>query len=434
MHRYGIVGLLLAAALGLPGCGVLHSEARNKQGDELKASYAKVDLTEHLATSRKNRSALLDEQLKLEDENWRQYGLSHAHLAATNWKVRDLKFSINERMVEIVGVGFSYQSVLAAKTAPERAEVPAGGEYGGVRDELNRLQATQEAVIREKKCAEKAVKDASAEYSELLKDLSKSPEHAKKLDAARQKLTNALGKLDKLESAVGREFTSSAKVEGLSEFLATYDSVRAGKGAADGSNRAAIAIALFPEIQDQIDKAFLDAQSPRLLPLVLAKQVEQVKLSAAQRDLARVETTLGLKQQQLNALWAQIDLLNRALKGLGSLRDDQPLRPLLLPAKTGQTLSDTEISSRMQAWRPLALYLNAQIHVRAKQNKLQHQIIALGYEEPLSLAESNIQTWKALLDPSVELLSMYGASGLKAQDIQGLVNALALAVIAIGVN
>ena len=70
----------------------------------------------------------------------------------------------------------------------------------------------------------------------------------------------------------------------------------------------------------------------------------------------------------------------------------------------------------------------------SQQNKIQHQIIALGYEEPLTQAESGLQQWKALLDPSVELLGLYGAAGLKAKDIQDFLNTLALLWIAAKVN
>jgi hypothetical protein len=425
---------LLATALCLTGCSTLYSETRNKQGEDLKAAYAKVDLTAPVAASRKNLNALLDEQLKLEDELWHHYGTTQAHLAATDWTIGDFRNAIKTRSAEIAGDGVDYSALVGKKDEAERLAMAGPGEYRASRQKHQELQAAQVAARAAVAAAKQAVEVASADYEKLLKELSKEPENAKKVDAAKKKLDDAVGNLTKLQTGVGQEFLSSARLEGLNEFLATYESIRAGKGAPEGSNKLAIALALFPDIQDQVEKVRLDGEKPRLLPFVMAKQVEQAKLAAAKRNVARLDTTIRLQNQHADTLFDQLNTLDTAKQGLAGLSDNMALRDLLRPLKPGQEPSKAALDDRIKAWRTLALYLRAQDNLRAQQNKIQHQIIALGYEEPLTHAESGLQQWKALLDPSVELLGLYGAAGLKAKDIQDFLNTLALLWIAAKVN
>jgi hypothetical protein len=432
----------LAAAfsvLCLEGCGTLYSEARDKQGEELKAAYAKVDLTAMIAGSRKNLVALLDEQLKLEDELWHQYGVTRAHLAATDWTAGKFRDNLKIRIAEIAGLGIDYSAVVKAKTLETQRTVTVGGEFKTARDELVRKEGELRRAREAVNTAETEAKTASEKYAALLKQTTTDPDHAKKVDEAKVSLKEKVDKLSKLQTGVGREFVSSAKVEALNEFLTTYDDIRAGKGAPVGSNRFAIALALFPDIADQVEKAQREADKPRLLALVMAKQVEQAKLAAARRDVARTEAQIELQKQRLAVIHEQLEDLNSALLGLGDakvggLPDSQPLHILLQPLKEGQALTPDVINPRIKAWRPLAIYLRADVNLRAKQNKLQYQIIALAYEEPLIYAESGLQQWKALLDPSVELLGAYGAAGLKAKDVQDFLNTLALLWIAAKVN
>ena len=424
----------LATALCLTGCGTLYSETRNKQGEDLKAAYAKVDLTAPVAASRKNLNALLDEQLKLEDELWHHYGTTQAHLATTDWTIGDFRNTIKTRSAEIAGHGVDDSALVGKNDEAERLAMAGPGEYRASRQKHQELQAAQVAAKAAVAAAKQAVEAASADYEKRLKELSKEPENAKKVDAAKKKLDDAVGKLTKLQTAVGQEFLSSARLEKLNEFLATYESIRAGKGAPEGSNKLAIALALFPDIQDQVEKAGLEGEKPRLLPFVMAKQVEQAKLAAAKRNVARLDTTIRLQKQHADTLFDQLNTLDTAKQGLAGLSDNMALRNLLRPLKPGQEPSKAALDDRIKAWRTLALYIRAQDNLRAQQNKIQHQIIALGYEEPLTQAESGLQQWKALLDPSVELLGLYGAAGLKAKDIQDFLNTLALLWIAAKVN
>ncbi|HEY8608311.1 MAG TPA: hypothetical protein VIM12_14445 [Noviherbaspirillum sp.] len=59
-HRAVVMFSVLAS---VSGCAVLYSETRDKQGKELKDAYAKVDLKNQIEIPRKNRAAILEQQL-----------------------------------------------------------------------------------------------------------------------------------------------------------------------------------------------------------------------------------------------------------------------------------------------------------------------------------------------------------------------------------
>ncbi len=71
MHARRLSKLVLAVVAGVATSGcALFSETRHKQGQELTDAWGKVDLATQVAAPRKNRQALLDQQLKLEEELW----------------------------------------------------------------------------------------------------------------------------------------------------------------------------------------------------------------------------------------------------------------------------------------------------------------------------------------------------------------------------
>jgi outer membrane protein TolC len=80
------------------------------------------------------------------------------------------------------------------------------------------------------------------------------------------------------------------------------------------------------------------------------------------------------------------------------------------------------------------LFLDAEGRLRAEAGKTRYRMTALERERTLSIAESNINQWKALIDPSVDLMVAYGTSGLKSSDIQAFLNSLTLLWIGVGVN
>jgi len=497
------------------GCA-FHSETRDKQGSELKAAWAKVDVGAQVAAYRANQAGILDEHLKLEDTIWNHHKSRLASQMVTSGKVGELKVHLKTRLAEVAGdekqrveykkhldaakaaedglersirnirlAGATWPGCDATIAGPTReaflesikalkpeeraigarnsldltvedckkraaaeAGIAASGELGKARVAHAKEREKLASAEREVDAAKVEAKAAAAAYEELSATLNTAaPSSKEEVDKAAGRLRTALQMLASLQSAVGQEFVAAARLDGINGFLTTYDDVVAGKGAAEGSSKTAMALALFPDLSDKAKAAIQDAQKPRLLPLVMEKKVEQAKLEAAQRNVARQKKALELRAAQVDVLEESVKTLTSAEKSLAALsgvQDSEALGPLLMPLKvapldmptqeekqrTAQRDALAELARKQELWRLAGRVLYAEGRLRADVNKLRHQITALGFEEPISYAESGLMQWKALLDPSVELLADYGASGLKAKDIQDVLNSLSLLWIA----
>jgi len=507
--------LLAAPLLGSGGCA-LRSEARDKQGQELKASWAKVDSTALVTGHRKNVAALVEEQLKTEGELWQFYRTSLANDAVQRWSILEFRERLAVRGSEISGnqdfvadvdavalaqsklegakqnfklagvawpgcgatrpgdardkflaslsklptqkaeaarasLGLAVQDCKDLEAAETRLEMVQGGELSQATQQLAEEERAEKQAKEELDAAVAEVKSANAEYEAASKALAGDPKSAaERVDNAKTRLINAVKKLSSLQTAVGQEFVSSTRLNGLNEFLETYDNVRVGKGAAEGSNRLAIALALFPDIRDQVEKANKDAQKPLLLPVLMIKKLEQTRLDAAQRNVARRQQIIALRKAQLDLLGQQARWIAAAKRAVDAqvkskaVQDADLLGLWLVPLKASPfDIAGTDEKSRseraqaqsallvkQELWRAVALYLYSEGQLRGDVSKMYYQISALAYEEPISYAESALLQWKALLDPSVELLVEYGASGLKLKDVQDFLNTLSLLYIA----
>ena len=325
----------------------------------------------------------------------------------------------------------------------------AGGELGKARTEL---ADETDALERERVAADLLLTDlkaAQAEYEAAEKELKGNPTQTKdKVNAALDRLRVLVGKLpasgnpdaaiggDKLlEGAIATKLFSQERLDSINKFLETYDSVAKGDGAAAGSNRLAIALALFPDLQQKSQEALANAERPNLTPLVLRKNIEQTKLDTANRDLERRQTVIGLRRQIVTSLEGQLYAYHDAYKGTQKIpngRLSEALQPV--EEKPGKTVPDSVRSEKVAAWKAASQFLEAEGRMRADVGQNYYRVYALQSEGALLYAESSIQQWKGLIDPSVDLIAQWGASGVTSNDAIQLFNSLMLLGVAIGVN
>ncbi|WP_326535719.1 hypothetical protein [Pseudorhodoferax sp.] len=334
----------------------------------------------------------------------------------------------------------------AAHCKSLNAAIAPGGE-------LHKAQRARDAEVdkaaaHESEKAEKvkAVEKASERLAAAEKALAADPASGRdKLTEARQNFEKAVDAVVKLQTAIGQAFLAQKELDTVNEFLTTYDNVVAGKGAPADSNRFAIALALFPDLKDKASAALKDVEKPNLVPLVQQKQLAQARLAAAERDIQRASALVQLHQAQVDQLWARQAALRKAqvsAKALPSSLDKEPLRYQLVPVKQSpldqpegaMAAAEAGLQSKVELWRVAALYLYAEGNLRAEVGKTRQRILAANYEKSIDYAESSLNQWKALLDPSVELMALYGASGTRVSDIREFLNTLALFLIAAGVE
>lgn len=181
------------------------------------------------------------------------------------------------------------------------------GDFGG---ELGLAQAAlkrDEDDLREGRVraemAQAAYKKAVAEYEEAGKQFADSAAKGddtdgvrSKLDAALTKAGDALAVLKGAQDSFSVKLVSEARLDSLDRFLSTYTDVRDGKGSPESASKAAIALAVFPDLRAKAQKILSDLQKPNLIPLTLQKGVEKAKLDGAQRDIDVINTRLALRQ------------------------------------------------------------------------------------------------------------------------------------------
>ena len=74
--------------------------------------------------------------------------------------------------------------------------------------------------------------------------------------------------------------------------------------------------------------------------------------------------------------------------------------------------------------------MDAEGRLRAETGKAYYRISALEHEMALTYVDSGLKQWKALLDPSVELMALYAGSGVKVTEVTSFFNSVALLWIA----
>lgn len=101
----GVLAAALVTVLLSSGCATtwIYSETRAKQGQAAKQTWGKVDLVEQVAVPRKNLQALLDEQLKLEDELWATRRERLVHAMAYLWTQADFRIHVSNGLKRVFG-------------------------------------------------------------------------------------------------------------------------------------------------------------------------------------------------------------------------------------------------------------------------------------------------------------------------------------------
>jgi len=308
-----------------------------------------------------------------------------------------------------------------------------------------------------------SLKEAQAAYAAAEKEIEGEPsKNREKIDDALKRLRALVGQLpasanpDAASSGTGKKDDSFAttlfseeRIASINEFLATYDDVVAGKGSPAGSNRFAVALALFPDLQAKTRSALADAEKPRLTPLILTKNLDQAKLDAANRDIERRQAILELRRKIVATLELQMDAYLGAYQAYEKVTAEitladgkkqnvmlfdalKPIEPCRKSPASPECLKARE--EKLSAWRGATRFLEAEGRLRADFGQDTYRVLALEQEGVLLVAESSVQQWKALVDPSVELLKQWGEAGIRSDDLVKAWNSLMLLGIAVGVN
>jgi hypothetical protein len=308
------------------------------------------------------------------------------------------------------------------------AKVGVGGTLLASREKLveaeKKLQDQRDASILHRN----NYRAALAEYELMAAAVKREPNaNRKKMLEAAAKLKTAADALAGFEDAFSVQFLAEQKRDALNEALSTILNRPEGGALPDNASRATIALAIFPDLLDKANQAFADAKKPTLVPLLLQKDLEQIKADAAKRDVDAQLTKIAMLEQLLTTQSRQVDHLLKARDALQGMNGS-----IIAAEALGKRSPPTE--QKMRLWRATSFYLDAVGRLSGEADKIDYKVLALERERALAYAESNIHQWGTLIGSSVRQMAQFGASGIKSSNLTALINSATLLAIAIGTN
>jgi hypothetical protein len=179
---------------------------------------------------------------------------------------------------------------------------------------------------------------------------------------------------------------------------------------------------------DEAKQALADSKKPLAMPLLIRRNYEELRLQAAQREIAARETMVSLSRQLIDAVYDEAHELSRVVKlgeeGLRSLQDKRFL----------DAFSQAKGEQRVHLYTAVARYLDVINRLDARRYKLEYMRIAASHELSLAYAEVNMKQWQSLIGTTVQQAADFSGSGIKADQIINLLNAAGVVWIGAGVN
>jgi hypothetical protein len=328
-------------------------------------------------------------------------------------------------------LGATLAELAAACGEPGVRAVAAVDVGGALADTRTTVADAQAALVRQRGAGlvlRNNYRAAQAAYDAAAAAIEPDPvTRQERLRALAGRLKTAADALARLDDAFSIRFLSEQRRDALNTALTTIlDRPEGGALPAD-ANRATVALAVFPELLDKANQAFADAAKPTLRPLLVQKNLEQIKADAAGRDVDAQLAKIALLDQLLETQSRQVARLLAARAELQGAAGTAVAAAALGPASP-----PTE--KKMALWRATAYYLDATGRLSADAGKVQYRLRALEHERMLAYSESSILQWRTLIDSNVAQMVEFGASGIRAEHVTALLNSASLLAIAIGTN
>jgi hypothetical protein len=330
---------------------------------------------------------------------------------------------ILQRSLDILAVQCAYENlaIFVAQSSPESSEL--GQAWRQYQQDLAWITADKEKAQAAKGAYDKALADYEAAVQRATSDAT-----------LLQRVKDKLADLQKLTgNPFAEKIASEEKLKSLNDYLAAVTTYEPGKDFPDSASKAARATVLLPELADTIRSASASTRKPLVAPYLLMRNHEQLKLEALTRDANSRQQIAAGSYAICEAMAAELLQLQQAHKLLdlnmvGSRLSDRPIATIL---KGG---TDISTQDQRQVLDAATRYLDTLGRLQSKRYKLEYERIAAFHERTLAYSEINAQQWENLIGVSLSQLSEYGAGGLKREDIIGLLNALGIIYIGVGVN
>lgn len=323
----------------------------------------------------------------------------------------------------------------------DKAQARLGGSVRKTAGEVQLAKAELEKARDATMAARNAYRAALAAHEKAVEERKTDPKAGERLRSAAEDLQKAVDTLKKAKDPFSQKFLSEQRIDSLQRFLSALVDSKEGEVPPEGSSRAAVALLLFSDLADNTRKALAEAQAPLLLPLVIQKNHEKIKLDAATRDVAAWEAAVANRQQKLAWMRKQAKQYVDTYDGLDKHRKfharmlDDALAALPAP-KPGESAADRrrQHDEQNELLVAVARFADAEGRLRGEIRKTDTRANAMEYERALAYSESNVAQWDNLITNGVDQLAQWGAGGLKAERITSFINSMTLFWIGSRVN
>jgi len=279
---------------------------------------------------------------------------------------------------------------------------------------------------------DEAVKQYAAAAAKLPKDGSTtvSDEAKKALKAAQEAAT----KLEGVPEMLGVKALSEDRLKQIDAVLEGLQGNALDRTKNDDATRQAVStLSVLPGFADSALDLAKQASAPPLGSLILTKELQQVRLAAAERQIKRAEQRVALLEQRATGLLDAVRALLDARFRLGLARDEAKDK---LDAAAAKVFTSTvPAEARAQLLRSLTAFSDSFTLGEASAEEADYRLIALDYDISLDRSEDAAKEWERLIAVPIDRLIAFYGSGIKPEALAALIiQAIGLGGIAVGVN
>jgi hypothetical protein len=252
-------------------------------------------------------------------------------------------------------------------------------------------------------------------------------ESQKEVAEAGHKLCEAVLAIEKADSALGKKFLSEQRLASIQALVDTVNQTRPGDPVPEGAGKATAAYVLIPGLLDEANAAIAAKKKPVAMSFLIKRNIEQLKLEAANREIALLQARADLSRLVVEGIINEAVLLWKARSNLAA-------NPVLGARPMATVFDNASADEKVTLYSALANYVDAVSRQEVKWRKAEVKRLSTYHEMTLAYAEVNLKQWSSLIDTSVQQVGDSAAGGIKSESITNLLNTIGIFYIGHGVN
>lgn len=280
-----------------------------------------------------------------------------------------------------------------------------------------------------------AVEKYAAAVAELQNDGSKAVRD--KTKAALEKAQEATKELEEVPGMFGVKALSEDRRKKIDALLEGLQGTALDPTNYNAATRLAVsALSVLPAFADGALDLAARTSKPLLGSLILTKELEQVRLAAAERQIKRAEQRVALLKQRATGLLDAARALLNARFRLGLAGEEAKDKKDRLNGPAIQAFSSgVPAEARAQLLHSLTDFGDSFTLGESRAEEATYRLVALDYDISLDRSEDAAKEWERLITVPIDRLIAFDGSGLKPEALAALITqAIGLGGIAVGVN